>query len=104
MFAPLPPEDELVADVRLDELKGLPAEVIETLEAARFRTLRDVLDLEREDVLKINGMTPERTEVLLAFLGELTEENPNAVDGESAEEAGEMTSGEPEVTEAPPAA
>ncbi len=104
LFAPLPPEDELAADVRLDELKGLPAEVIGTLEAARFRTLRDVLDLEREDVLKINGMTPERTEVLLSFLGELTEENPNAADGESAEGAGEPASGESEVTEAPPAA
>jgi N utilization substance protein A len=79
LFAPLPPEDELVVDVQLNELKGLPGEVIQTLEAAGFTKLRDILDLERADILKIEGMTAERADVLLAFLAELTEENSEAV-------------------------
>ncbi len=75
LFAPLPPEDELAADVTLNELKGLPADLLATLEAAGLKTLRDILDLERDDVLKIEGMVPDQADVLMAFLGELTEEN-----------------------------
>ncbi|MFQ5703900.1 MAG: transcription termination factor NusA [Gemmatimonadales bacterium] len=100
LFAPLPPEDELVADVRLNELKGLPAEVVETLETAGFKTLRDILDLEREDVLKIEGMTPERTDVLLVFLGELTEENPEAQADESVATANKVSGDGPEAPSA----
>ncbi len=104
LFAPLPPEEEFVAEVRLDELKGLPVEVVETLEGAGLRNLRDILDLEREDVMKIEGMTPERTNVLLAFLSELTDENPD-VEGEGqleADSGGASQSGDS--AESPPAA
>ncbi len=75
LFAPLPPAEEMVADVSLIELKGMPPELIATLEKAGRKTLRDLLDLEHEDVLKIEGMTPEHAEVLMTFLSELTEEN-----------------------------
>ena len=37
--------------------------------------LSDVLDLDREDIAKIPGMTPETTDQLLAFLAELTDED-----------------------------
>ncbi|HEX9691752.1 MAG TPA: transcription termination factor NusA [Gemmatimonadales bacterium] len=75
LFAPLQPEEELVADVDLGELKGLPADLLSTLEQAGFRTLRHVLDIEREDVLKIEGITAEQADVLMEFLSELTEDN-----------------------------
>jgi N utilization substance protein A len=112
LFAPLPPEEEFVAEVRLDELKGLPAEVVDTLRAAGFHSLRDILDLERDDILKIEGMTEERTDVLLAFLAELTDESldVSAVGdsmqditdaGQSLTDAG---AGANESAEAPPAA
>ena len=78
LFAPLPPAEELVADVRLNELKGIPPEVVAALEASGRKTLRDVLDLERDDVLKMENMTPELADVLMAFLSELTEENSEA--------------------------
>ncbi|MBI3082129.1 MAG: hypothetical protein HYY94_04330 [Gemmatimonadetes bacterium] len=81
LFAPLPPADELVAGVALNELKGMPPEAVPMLEAAGFKTLRDILDLEREDLLKIEGMNPELAEQLLTFLGELTEEGD---EGESS--------------------
>ncbi|UCG86864.1 MAG: transcription termination factor NusA [Gemmatimonadota bacterium] len=109
LFAPLPPEEEFVAEVRLDELKGLPAEVVETLQAAGFHSLRDILDLERDDILKIEGMTAERTDVLLAFLSELTDENLDAAAADSIKESDELDqtltdSGASESAEAPPAA
>jgi N utilization substance protein A len=74
LFAPLPPADELVAEVSLTELKGMPPEAVAMLEGAGLKTLRDILDLEREDLLKIEGMNPELAEQLMSFLGELTEE------------------------------
>ncbi len=37
--------------------------------------LNDILDLEREDIAKIPGMTPEVAEQLLGFLSELTDED-----------------------------
>ncbi len=98
LFAPLPPADELVAEVRLNELKDVPAEAIKVLEAAGFKTLKDILDLERDDLLKITGITPELAEQLLVFLTELTEDNGEA---ESAPAGPE--SGEPGTPEAPSA-
>lgn len=96
LFAPLPPEDELVADVMLGELKGLSPELVTTLEAAGFRTLRDVLDLELEDVLKIEGITEPQADILMGFLSELTEENTEAESGGTpAAESGEAGASEP---------
>jgi N utilization substance protein A len=74
LFAPLPPEDEAVMRLPLSELQGLSPELLAILNAAGYQTLRDVLDLEREDIERIDGMTPERTDQLVAFLAELTEE------------------------------
>ncbi len=106
LFAPLPPEDELVADVRLDELKGISAELVQTLEAVGFKTLRDILDLEREDVLKIQNITAEQADELMSFLSELTEENLEAVEGasEAGPSKGEGGSAEGEEPSASPAA
>lgn len=110
LFAPLAPEDEFVVEVMLNELKGLPGEVVETLESAGMRTLRDILDLERDDILKIEGMTTERADVLLAFLTELTEESADSQEqaGEGVETAATPPSGgdaeDGGTTEATPAA
>jgi N utilization substance protein A len=84
-FQALEPEDEFVADVQLNELKGLPADLVGALEATGRRTLRDVLDLELEDVLKIEGITAEQADALMTFLSELTEENIEA--GQEREKA-----------------
>src|SRR6478672_880945 len=75
LFAPLPPEEETVAQIPLSELKGLTPELMAILESAGYRMLNDVLDLEREDIAKIPGMTPETSEQLLGFLAELTDED-----------------------------
>jgi N utilization substance protein A len=36
--------------------------------------LNDILDLEREDIARIPGMSPEAGEQLMTFLAELTDE------------------------------
>ncbi|HXI21801.1 MAG TPA: transcription termination factor NusA [Gemmatimonadales bacterium] len=74
LFAPLPPEDEAVSRVPLTELAGLSPELLAILNGAGYQMLSDVLDLEREDIERIAGMTPERAEQLMSFLAELTEE------------------------------
>src|SRR5439155_1027643 len=74
LFAPLPPEEEAATKVSLRELKGLPVELVDVLERAGKKTLQDILDLEREDVDKIAGMTPELADKLMTFLNEMMEE------------------------------
>ena len=76
LFAPLPPEeDDTATQVPLTELKGLAPEVVAILNGAGYRTLSDVLDLDREDVARIPGMTPATTDHLMSFLAELTDED-----------------------------
>jgi len=84
LFAPLPLEDEAGMQVPLTELQGLSPELVAILNAAGYQTLADVLDLEREDVEKIGGMTPERVEQFLAFLAELTTEEGGEEPGPAA--------------------
>src|SRR5438067_1644331 len=75
LFAPLPrAAEEATTNVALRELKGLPVELVDVLAQAGHKTLQDILDLEREDVDKLAGMTPELADKLMAFLNEMTEE------------------------------
>ena len=75
LFAPLAPEDEAATKIPLAELTGLTPEVIAALEGAGVTMLNQLLDLDREDIAKLPGMTPEATEQLLAYLQELTTED-----------------------------
>ncbi len=82
LFAPLPPEEEIALQVPLTELEGLPPELVGILANAGFTMLNDVLDLERDDFLRVPGMTPEAADQLVGFLTELTME-----ESESGEDA-----------------
>jgi N utilization substance protein A len=84
LFAPAPLEEEIVTQVQLSELKGLSPEAVAILASAGYRTLNDILDLEREDLEKVPGMTPEATEELMAFLSDLTADEA----GEDAPQTG----------------
>src|SRR3954468_19166708 len=75
LFAPLPPEEEMAGKVPLSELKGLSPDLTGILESAGYKMLNDILDLEREDITKIPGITPETADQLMAFLSELTDED-----------------------------
>jgi N utilization substance protein A len=75
LFAPLPAAPgKGVTDVALTEMKGLPPELVAVLEQAGKKTLQDILDLEREEVDQLPGMTPDIADKLMAFLNEMTEE------------------------------
>src|SRR5438876_2099138 len=96
LFAPLPPEEETVAQVPLSELKGLSPELTGILESAGYRMLNDILDLEREDVDKIAGMTAELADKLMTFLNEMMEEGGEDEAGPAVEPpAGGDTSAQP---------
>jgi transcription termination/antitermination protein NusA len=75
LFAPLPVEDDSAMRVPLSELAGLSPELVAILGAAGYNMLNDVLDLDREEIARIAGMTPETTDQLMAFLAELTDED-----------------------------
>ncbi len=77
------PEEEAVAQVKLTELKGLSPELLGILETAGFKTLNDILDLEREDIDKMPGMVPTAADELMSFLSDLTAEEPGASGGEA---------------------
>ncbi len=79
LFAPLP--DDEAADVPLADIEGLATATVAVLEAGGYRTLNDIIDLEREDFLKLPGIAPEEADRIMAILDELTE-----VGGESAAE------------------
>ena len=72
LFQPLP-EDE-GADVPLGAIEGLNEATVAVLQAGGYRTLNDIIDLEREDFLKLPGIAPEEADRIMALLAELTEE------------------------------
>src|SRR5438105_960440 len=73
IFAPLP-TDEPVSGVnpRLAELDGMQPATVAVLEEAGYRTLDDIIDLEREDFLRLPGIAPEEADRLMAIINELT--------------------------------
>jgi N utilization substance protein A len=75
LFAPLPPEDDSATRVPLSELAGLSPELVAILGSAGYNMLNDVLDLDRDEISRIAGMTPETTEQLMGFLSELTDDD-----------------------------
>jgi N utilization substance protein A len=95
IFGGLPAEDERAADFPLKELNIAPA-TLAALEAAGYRTFMDVIDLERDDLLRIPGLGPEETDELLKLIEELTiVEEPSELSGEVPPDATPVASGEP---------
>jgi N utilization substance protein A len=93
LFAPLPEEQDQYADVRLSEIEGLPAATVAVLEHAGYRTLNDIIDLEREDFLKLPGIAPEEADRLMTFIHELSTEVGGDGDGVQADKKPEVKAG-----------
>jgi N utilization substance protein A len=74
LFAPLPEEADTAADVKLSEIDGMSTATVAVLEDAGYRTLNDIIDLEREDLLRLPGIAPEEADRIIAMLDELTED------------------------------
>lgn len=69
-----PAEDFESSDFPLRALALAPA-TLAALEAAGYTTFFDVIDLEREDLLKIPAIGPEEADRVLALIEDLTEED-----------------------------
>src|SRR5689334_438846 len=78
LFQPLPEERDAEADVRLGNIEGIPAATVAILEEAGYKTLNDIIDLEREDFLKLPGIAPEEADRIMAMIDELTTEDAGA--------------------------
>ena len=87
IFAPLPEEEEEAPDVRLTDIEGLEPAVVAVLEGAGYRTFNDIIDLEREDLLRLPGIAPEEADRIMTLLTELTEDgSDDSQDGEATPE------------------
>ncbi|HET7613050.1 MAG TPA: helix-hairpin-helix domain-containing protein, partial [Gemmatimonadaceae bacterium] len=95
IFAPLPAEEpESGVNPRLADIEGMQPATVAVLEEAGYRTLDDIIDLEREDFLRLPGIAPEEADRLMAIINELTtDETP-----ETGEEAVSATSGDAEAS------
>jgi N utilization substance protein A len=88
LFQPLPDEENEAADVQLSAIEGLPPATVAVLEAGGFRTLNDILDLERDDFLRLPGIAPEEADRIIALINELTtDDNSGEAAGDAAGEA-----------------
>ena len=72
-------------DVTLSDLEDLPPATVAVLEAGGYRTLNDIIDLEKEDFLKLPGIAPAEADRIMKLINELTEEGAGADDGAGAE-------------------
>ncbi len=89
LFAPLPDEEE-APDFRLTEIDGLGPATVAILEHGGYRMLNDIIDLEREDFLKLPGIAPEEADRIMAMINELTEDGSVAdAEGAAADDAPE---------------
>ncbi len=82
-FAPLP--EEPAADVPLSALEGLSMATVAVLEAGGYRTLNDIIDLERNDFLKLPGIAPAEADRIMGILDELTMDDATEEGGTPAE-------------------
>jgi N utilization substance protein A len=94
IFAPLPGDE--AADIPLSEIHGMEPATVAILEEGGYRTLNDIIDLEKEDFIKLPGITLDDADRLMTIIDELTEEGSE----EAAEPAAEPGAG----SEAVPAA
>src|SRR6185369_14850920 len=95
LFQPLPEEEAAETDagggdVKLGDLEGLPPATVAVLEAGGYRTLNDIIDLEKEDFLRLPGIAPEEADRIMKMINELTEDGADAGDaaGEATAEEG----------------
>src|SRR5450755_4601604 len=81
LFAPLPEEVSIAADVRLADIGALGPATVAVLEDAGYRTLNDIIDLDRDDFLRLPGIAPEEADRIMAMIDELTEDNSSSGEG-----------------------
>jgi N utilization substance protein A len=88
-------EYEGAADFPLEELDIAPA-VLAALNEAGYETFMNIIDLERDDFLRISGVGQEETDVLIKLIEELTiVEEPQELSAEAPPDAKPVATGGP---------
>jgi N utilization substance protein A len=83
MFAPLPGDE--AAEVPLSDIRDMPPATVAILEEAGYRTLNDIIDLDKDDFIKLPGITLEDADRLMTIIDELTEEGSDEAASTEAE-------------------
>jgi N utilization substance protein A len=78
-------QEEEAADFPLADIEGIDPAVVAVLEAGGYRMLNDILDLDRDDFLKLPGIAPAEADRLVSLIDELTTEEES--EGSTADEA-----------------
>jgi len=90
-------EYEGAADFPLSELDIAPA-VLAALSEAGFKTFMNIIDLERDDFLRVTGVGPEETDALLKLIEDLTiVEEQAELSAEAPPDATPVATAEPSV-------
>jgi N utilization substance protein A len=91
-FAPLPDGID-ATNPRLGDIEGLPPATVAVLEDAGYQTLDDIIDLDREDFLKLAGIAPSEADRIMAIIDELTTDDEGSAGAEavSDDEGGESS-------------
>ncbi len=76
------PEDG--GDVALADINGIEPAVAAVLEAGGYRTLNDIIDLDRDDFLRLPGIAPAEADHLISIIDSLTTEDSD--EGREGEE------------------
>jgi N utilization substance protein A len=71
----------------LNEIDGLEVSTVAVLAEAGYRTLNDILDLDRDDLLRLPGIAPEEADRIMSIIEELTMEE----DGDGTASGGDGT-------------
>jgi N utilization substance protein A len=95
IFAPLPGEPDRAVNPRLSEIDGLEPATVAVLEEAGYRTLDDIIDLEREDFLRLAGIAPEEADRLMTIIDELTTEEGVESEGAPSDATASQVPGRP---------
>jgi N utilization substance protein A len=81
--------------VRLSEIEGMAPATVAILEEGGYKTLNDIIDLEKEDFIKLPGITLDDADRLMTIIDELTEEgSEEAAATEAAAEGDEAAAPE----------
>jgi N utilization substance protein A len=78
-------QQEEEADFPLVDIEGIDPAVVAVLEAGGYRTLNDILDLDRDDFLKLPGIAPSEADRLMTLIDQLTTEDES--EGSTVDEA-----------------
>ncbi len=92
-------EYEGAADFSLKELEITPA-ILAALSEAGYETFMDIIDLERDDLLRVPGLGPEEVDTITKLIEELTiVEEPTELSSEAPPHAEPVATAEPVVPE-----